>query len=431
MSDMEKDDQSKDHLRLKTLYSIGKKLSVYTNVETSFADILQCAAEGFPLSSAVLIEHWEYKPLTAAWSSENTSDDEVAKAIANANKAYAYFSGNLYSGESESSDSGPPGKVLIHNDKTILFNKKDNGNFITIPLAIDNLPPLGALQLEGPASLDEKDLEFVCALANLVSVALDRYYKTKRERLGQEEETRKSMKLIFDAEDKVQNLESERNLREAFVSLLTHDLRTPLSIILNAAQMIQRKPDDVEFHQKNAHLIIKQAYRASNMIGDLLDANRIRSGEGLHVTKEKTDITGLIKNTLSDLSVIHGNRFIFKEAEQIVGPVDPKALRRIIENISNNAIKYGSASDPVTVELKQTPEEVIISIRNSGNVISAEDQKSLFYQFRRTDSAQGSSNKGWGIGLTLVKGFTEAHGGKVSVSSDAEKGTVFTVALPK
>ncbi len=414
-----------DQHRLKTLYSISKKLSVFTTVNESFAEILECAAESFPLSSAVLIEHWEQEPRTAIWFSKNTPKEVVARAIENANSAYSFLSGTI------SGDTATPENELLTNDRTLLFNKNDSGNYIVIPLVIDHLPPLGALQLEGTAALNEQDLEFVIALANLVSVALDRYYKTKRERLGQEDEAKKSLKKLFHSQDKIQNLESERDLREAFVSLLTHDLRTPLSVVLGSAQMILRKPNDLEANLKSARMIITNVHRAGQMITDLLDANRIRSGEGLQVRKEKTNLTELIKSTLSELTVIYGNRFVFQESSKIECSVDPKGLRRIIENLSNNAIKYGSSTAPVTVALKQTPEAIVISVSNEGNVISPEDQKSLFHQFRRTASAKDSPNKGWGIGLTLVKGVTEAHGGSVSVSSDQTKGTVFSITLPK
>jgi hypothetical protein len=84
---------NQDYARLKTLYSISKKLSIFKNVEESFAEVLQCAAESFPLTSAVLIEHWEQKPKTEAWFSENTPELVVGNAVANANSAYSYFSG--------------------------------------------------------------------------------------------------------------------------------------------------------------------------------------------------------------------------------------------------------------------------------------------------------------------------------------------------
>ena len=101
----------------------------------------------------------------------------------------------------------------------------------------------------------------------------------------------------------------------------------------------------------------------------------------------------------------------------------------MIENLCNNAIKYGSNS-PVILSLEAAGKFVKISVHNKGSIISKEDQKSLFDQFRRTNEAEESGKKGWGIGLTLVQGVAEAHGGNVSVKSEAHTGTTFTVSLP-
>ncbi len=430
MSDLQNDHQEADYQRLKTLYYISKKLSTFSTVEESFADILERVSECFPLSSAVLVEHWRVKPLTAVWFSGDTSRDLANKAIGHAKSAYSYLSGASLGQESELMNAVTPEKELHRNDKTLLFNKSDRGNYIIIPLIIDDLPPLGALQLEGTTSLTDKDLDFVVALANLVSVALDRYYKTQSEHASQESAARNSLKRYLKSQDKIQNLESERELREAFVSLLTHDLRTPLTIVLASAQFILRSPNDVEATKKSALRIVKSANRAGQMITDLLDANRIRSGEKLSVTLKRVDITELIQSTLTELSVIHGNRFVFNATNKIEYDVDPRGIQRIIENLCNNAIKYGSSTTPVRIELKQASTNIVISVCNEGPVISAKDQKSLFLQFRRSETAAVSSNKGWGIGLALVQGVTEAHGGNVSVKSDSTNGTVFTVTLP-
>jgi signal transduction histidine kinase len=431
MSASSDEDQRKDLERLKTLYSISKKLSVFNRVDESFSEILQCASECFPLSSAVLIEHWETEPRTAIWTAEKISSEEIENALKNAKNVYSFFAGSSVERTTQFLNSISPENKLQHNDKALIISKTDSGNYITVPLIIDYLPPLGALQLEGNASLNEKDLDFVIALANLVSVALDRYYKTKREKENQESEARESLKTLYHSQDKVQNLETERDLRESFVSLLTHDLRTPLSIVLGSAQMILRRPDDLVATEKSARLIVTQVHRAGQMVTDLLDANRIRSGDGLQIYKEKVDITELIEHTLSELTVIHGNRFAFTGAPKIECSVDPKSVRRIVENLCNNAVKYGSPTEPVKIQLEETSEAVRISVSNEGSYISPEDQKSLFKQFSRTGSEENKKKKGWGIGLTLVRGVAEAHGGNVSVISEPKTGTTFIVTLKK
>lgn len=431
MNELQENNPKKDLDRLKTLYSISKRLSVFTSVAESFADILDSASESFPILSAVLIEHWEDTPQTTVWFSETATQEMITKATLNAKKSYSFFSGATAGEAADLINAVTPENKLFGNDKTMLFTKEEDSHCIAIPLAIDYLPPLGILQLEGSGYLNEEDLKFVSALANLVAVALDRYYKSKFAREFREKEAKTNLNMLYGAQSKVEDLESERELREAFVSLLTHDLRTPLTVILGSAQMILRRPSDLETTKKSALIIVVHANRAGQMITDLLDANRLRSGQGLSLIKAKIDIAELIQNTLSELSIIHGNRFIFKDTQETQCLVDARGVRRIIENLCNNAIKYGSPTTPVVLGLKHTANDITMTVCNEGNVISSEDQKSLFQQFRRSEAASLSNIQGWGIGLALVRGVAEAHGGSVAVSSDFKNGTVFTVVLPR
>ncbi len=422
--------QTKDFNRLRILYSVSKKLSVFSRMDESFADILETVSECFPLTTAILIEHWEHKPRMTIWFAANTPKETIENAIVHAKSAYAFIAGGPLAPNSDLSTTTVPESELHHDHRTLAFDKSLGGRFITLPLIIDYLPPLGALQLEGTGPLDEKDLDFASALTNLVTIAFDRYYKAKKEREKQEDEARKNLNKLYHSQDKILSLESERDLREAFVSLLIHDLITPLSIILGSAQMIIRRPDDLASHRKSAGMILAQANRAGQMITDLLDANRIQGGEKLSLMKEKTDIKQLVEATLTELSIMHGNRFILRAQDHAEADVDPRGIRRVIENLCNNAIKYGLADASVIVDVMITASELVISVTNRGNVISENDIKSLFHQFRRSDSASSGKQKGWGIGLTLVRGVAEAHGGQVTVRSDSRNGTIFTVTLP-
>jgi signal transduction histidine kinase len=105
-------------------------------------------------------------------------------------------------------------------------------------------------------------------------------------------------------------------------------------------------------------------------------------------------------------------------------------LRRAMENLVTNAVKYGTAGAPITVCIEHTGEGARISVHNLGTPIPKEDQARLFDPSFRTRSAQAGPAQGWGLGLTLVRGCAEAHGGIASVSSDARHGTTFALELP-
>jgi signal transduction histidine kinase len=102
-----------------------------------------------------------------------------------------------------------------------------------------------------------------------------------------------------------------------------------------------------------------------------------------------------------------------------------------MENLISNAIKYGAADSPVTVTLQDLSDKVRISVHNFGNPLSDDERTRIFDQFKRSKAAEASGKKGWGIGLTIVRGLTEAHGGSITVESSQETGTTFAVTLPR
>lgn len=228
----------------------------------------------------------------------------------------------------------------------------------------------------------------------------------------------------------VDNLTQERQLRETFVSRLTHDLRTPLTSARMSIQLLGRNRHDDAAWKKLTLRIINGLDRIDNMIHDLLDANRIHAGENLPIEISRFDLVRLVKSTAEILSTIHGPRIHVKAKGRITGTWSKNDLQRVVENLVNNAVKYGAANKPITVSVAQIDtNRVSISVHNFGNPIAEKDQGSLFDQFRRTHSAEVSGKKGWGVGLALVRGIANAHGGDVTVSSDSETGTTFMVVL--
>ena len=229
--------------------------------------------------------------------------------------------------------------------------------------------------------------------------------------------------------------ESERiiqdsyELRDRFVAALSHDLRTPLAAARISAQLLLRKSDDPVQLQKHLSRIIENMDRSDSMIKDILDTNLIKSDMDLPLNIETFDLKILIEEVVEDLSSLHGDRFVTNLPGKIVGSWDYDKLKRVLENLSSNAIKYGSISEAVTIQANQNKDRICIRIINKGNPISPEDQNEIFRPYQRLESAK-KSQKGWGIGLMLVRGFTEAQGGTVSVKSSQEDGTVFTLDLP-
>jgi chemotaxis methyl-accepting protein methylase/signal transduction histidine kinase len=223
-------------------------------------------------------------------------------------------------------------------------------------------------------------------------------------------------------------LRLERSMREKFVLALSHDLRNPLTGAKLSAQLLLRRAGNDENTVRTVQRIVDNMNRADRMIVDLLDANRIRAGQGIDLNRVPVEFVSLVRSELGNLAVRYGDRLRWELPETPVhGQWDPDAIRRILENLVGNAFKYGLEPEPVDVVIRAYNAHAELSVHNEGAPISAEDQKSLFDQFRR--AVKPGSKEGWGLGLTLVKGLAEAQEGWVSVESSAERGTTFTVSF--
>lgn len=235
---------------------------------------------------------------------------------------------------------------------------------------------------------------------------------------------------IHDQKMAVQKLEDERDLRERFVSALTHDLRTPLTAAKMSAQLIARMPNEVDNIIKLIPRVMDNLDRIETMIRDLLDANRLKAGEGIKLDFEECDLISVFNETLSDLRSVHGDRFMCTGERVALGWWSRSGFRRIIENLCSNAIKYGAEGEPITIDLSKESNQMILRVHNRGPSISIEDQKTLFDLYSRSSKAERGAQKGWGIGLTVVRGIVRAHGGTIRVESRDPDGTTFVIAVP-
>ena len=233
------------------------------------------------------------------------------------------------------------------------------------------------------------------------------------------------------AQSQVSRLEQERAMRDQFVSALSHDLRTPITSAKQAAELLAHDPKNHEKVSKLAARISDDLTRSDRMIRDLLDANRIRFGEKLPMALRETKLVELLNCTLANLVRIYGDRFTLDASHEVVGHWSGADLERSVENLVINAVKYGAPDAPINLRVQDQGENVSISVHNVGSLITPSEQRSLFQPFAQLRKASKGVNQGWGLGLALAQGITEAHGGKVWVESDARTGTTFTILIPK
>ena len=223
--------------------------------------------------------------------------------------------------------------------------------------------------------------------------------------------------------------ETLRDIQELFMVTLSHDLRNPINVVKMGTQLILRRLERGDTHRDVAARMLAAIDRLDSMIQNLLDASRLRAGQSLKIEFEECDFVMLVQEVVEDLSFAYGERFVVVCDSDITSYCSREEIRRVIENLAINAVKYGAPSTPITLTLQQTETQIGLTIHNEGNPIALDAQSILFQQFRRTISAEEQT--GWGLGLFLAKNITEAHQGTLAVESAEGKGTSFIINLPK
>lgn len=218
-------------------------------------------------------------------------------------------------------------------------------------------------------------------------------------------------------------------IQENLFNALAHDLRTPISAAKVSAQLILRRPDDVDNCIQKASRISTSMDRIDDMIKDLLDASRIRAGQEISLDLGETDLDWILRSVVEETSYAHPDRIKYSSKGICLGSWNENALRRVIENLVNNAIKYGSQKTSVSLALNSDKDTAILTVHNQGNPIPKDQLAILFQQYRRAKSTE--KKVGWGLGLTVVKGIVNALNGSIRVESDEKSGTTFIISLPK
>lgn len=215
-------------------------------------------------------------------------------------------------------------------------------------------------------------------------------------------------------------------LREQFVASMAHDLRTPLSTAQLAAEMINHTSSD-EGVRRFAEKIVASTQRIDGMTRELLDRIAFCKTGPVRLLIERFDLVALVRDVAQSAEAFHPVELAF-DAEPIEGWWCGEALRRAVENLVNNAIKYGDRVAPIRLTVSTTPERVQVMVHNRGQPIAPEDSESIFQLYRRAGN-QGPGG-GWGVGLPYVRRVAEAHGGSVLMSSSMEDGTTFVIDVP-
>jgi signal transduction histidine kinase len=216
-------------------------------------------------------------------------------------------------------------------------------------------------------------------------------------------------------------------MRHKVAAALSHDMRTPLSVVANGAHILGVTSDWSKVRHV-ASRIASNADRLDDMMAELLDALTYQGAAKIPLHLTRFDILDLMREAAAQY--VHGDDndvVIDISGESVSGYWCRASMRRALENLINNAIKYGDRHT-VRIMARQTRGRLMLSVHNEGNPIPAEQHERIFDYLRREAGPLAAT--GWGIGLPFVKAVGESHGGSVVVDSSPELGTTFLIDVP-
>ena len=240
---------------------------------------------------------------------------------------------------------------------------------------------------------------------------------------------------LIRAQTERQEAEAANNAKDEFLATLSHELRTPLNAILGWASLLRTQEMDRETQHKAFDTIERSARAQAQLIDDLLDVSRIITGK-LSLQQNPLDLSEVAHNTLDNLhpQIVKGELQLERDLQAecwVCG--DAVRLQQILWNLLTNAVKFTPAEGTIWVQVRrdEAKNEIVFSVRDSGQGIESNFLPQVFDRFRQADGSTTRRHGGLGLGLSIVRHLAESHQGRVSAHSDgAGRGATFQVFLP-
>ena len=271
-----------------------------------------------------------------------------------------------------------------------------------------------SLSRKRPDAFSDDEIELVALLGRLVATAVQniRAYEAERRR--------------------VEELARLSQLRADFVSLVSHELRSPMAAVIGAARTLQDRWRMLTAEQRESFLALigDETARLAELVGDVLDTSRIEAGT-FSYRFEEVDLGRVVDEAVEAAVLAQQDVPVVASVRGALPTIrgDRARLRQVLGNLIENAVKYSPDGGEVRVSAAAANGAVQIAVRDKGPGIPREQQGRIFEKFGRVD-VPGASKPGTGLGLFIARSIAEAHGGTLDVSSGAEPGAIFTLTLP-
>jgi signal transduction histidine kinase len=314
------------------------------------------------------------------------------------------------------------GKVVVRGDLTDREYPADE-QLLALGLRSELVTPLvlgartiGMLSISRDRvdAFSEDEVELIALLGRLVATAVQniRAYEAERRR--------------------VDELAQLSQLRADFVSLVSHELRSPMAAVIGAARTLQDRWRMLTAEQRESFLALigDETARLAELVGDVLDTSRIEAGT-FSYRFEEVDLGRVVDEAVETAVLAQQEVPVVASGHGALPEIrgDRARLRQVLGNLIENAVKYSPEGGEVRVSAVAANGAVRIAVRDAGPGIPPDQQVRIFEKFGRVD-VPGASKPGTGLGLFIARSIAEAHGGSLDVSSGAEPGSTFTLTLP-
>ncbi|HEU0176750.1 MAG TPA: ATP-binding protein [Blastocatellia bacterium] len=267
------------------------------------------------------------------------------------------------------------------------------------------------------------------ALVSVTDITERKRAEIERERLYEQERAARA-----EAERMRAVAEAANRSKDEFLTMISHELRSPLNIVLGYTRLLRSSPNDGEFVAQAASIIERNAKAQLQIVEDLLDSARVITGR-LRLEAQPTDLTPVIEAALDAIHPAAESKGVEliahfgPQPEIVLGDAD--RLQQIVWNLLSNAVKFTPEGGRVELRMKSDAERIRIIVSDNGEGIEPEFLPYVFDRFRQADTSVTRRFGGLGLGLSMVKQLTELHGGTISAASEGSgRGATFVVTLP-
>jgi|RhiMethySRZTD1v2_1073278.scaffolds.fasta_scaffold76290_2 signal transduction histidine kinase len=305
------------------------------------------------------------------------------------------------------------------------FNRFSIYSLIVVPIIVKRRT-LGVLatSIANPGrQFTQADLRLAMALADRAALAIENSQLYAQER-----------RLRQELEELNQKVQEANRLKTEFVTVVTHELRSPLTSITGYLDLLMEEGcEEAEAREVYLQIVKRNADRLLELINDLLDIARLEAGK-LELQRLPLDLEGLIQEVSGALRPqierkgLHLHLDLAAPLPLVTG--DPERLTQILLNLVSNAYKYTPQGGSITIATRAERAGVCIAVQDTGIGLSSEEQQQLFTKFFRAQQPQVREVGGTGLGLAIARALVELHGGKITVVSTPGQGATFNVTLP-